>query len=621
MGAVAALALFLAPLALAPRLLFYYDVTPKVVILLVSAAAAILWAAWNLDSIRSYRGTFEGRWFTVAAAALIVCCVVSAAFSQDAALAWTGSNWRRFGALPQIAAIAGGLALAAWARGQASRMSLVLRAVCAAGVCAAAYGIAQYFGWDPILPASGYEAGEGPFRIVRPPGPLGHSDYFAAFLLWPVFLGWGLVRSESSPAWRAVGWAASLLGAVAILFSGSRGAALGLLVGAAVLAIVLRASWRKLAGGAAIAALAIAMVYVSPAGVRLRARAHWIGEEPLGGARFLLWRDSVKMAAARPFIGYGPDNFAAEFPRFESPALARAYPDFYHESPHNLWLDTLTGDGVAALLAQLLAVGLALAAGVRARSRGSAPVLLAALAGVLIAHQFAVFTAANALFFYLGAALLAGLGETTPLSDAPPRRGIRGLASASAIAAGAVLCMLAFRLIQADAALGTAQRMLETTDRRGTVNAYQRAVELRSSGVTADLYFSRAWAQLAATSPDVLSRLYFSQTAAQSATLAIQSSEQRQNAWYNLAELAATREDAAGVETSLRAAIDAAPNWFKPHWALARLLYTQGRIPEAQAEAQRVAEVYAGPDVEVAVSLAEILGPRLGSRLTAPPGN
>jgi hypothetical protein len=189
------------------------------------------------------------------------------------------------------------------------------------------------------------------------------------------------------------------------------------------------------------------------------------------------------------------------------------------------------------------------------------------------------------------------------------RREVKGLAIAAAIAAGMVLCVTAFRLIQTDAALGSAQRLLPGSDRREAVKAYQRAVGHRSSGVTADLYFSRAWAQIAARSPDVLSRLYFSQMAAESAALAVESPEQRQNGWYNLAELAAAREDGAAVETSLRGAIEAAPNWFKPHWALARLLYAQGRIPEAQSEARRVADLYAGQDAEVSTSVAEILSP------------
>jgi hypothetical protein len=66
------------------------------------------------------------------------------------------------------------------------------------------------------------------------------------------------------------------------------------------------------------------------------------------------------MAATRPWTGFGADNFVAEFPQFQSAELARAYPDFYHESPHNLFLDALTGQGVAGvvLLRTWIALGI-----------------------------------------------------------------------------------------------------------------------------------------------------------------------------------------------------------------------------------------------------------------------
>ena len=38
------------------------------------------------------------------------------------------------------------------------------------------------------------------------------------------------------------------------------------------------------------------------------------------------------------------------------------------------------------------------------------------------------------------------------------------------------------------------------------------------------------------------------------------------------------------VETDLRKAITARPNWFKPHWTLARLMQTEGRAADAQHE-------------------------------------
>src|SRR5207245_2040087 len=100
--------------------------------------------------------------------------------------------------------------------------------------------------------------------------------------------------------------------------------------------------------------------YYSPLGAQLRARMRWSREDVRGGARLLLWRDSLRMALERPLLGYGPETFPTEFPRFQSAELARAFPDFYHESPHNVFLDALTSQGFPGLviLAGIAALGL-----------------------------------------------------------------------------------------------------------------------------------------------------------------------------------------------------------------------------------------------------------------------
>src|SRR5258708_32139751 len=95
---------------------------------------------------------------------------------------------------------------------------------------------------------------------------------------------------------------------------------------------------------------AVALFFFSPAGAKLGARLHWSLEDARGGARVPLWRDSLRMSMHHPIAGFGLESFATEFPQFESLELARAYPDFYHESPHNMFLDTLTTRGILGLL-------------------------------------------------------------------------------------------------------------------------------------------------------------------------------------------------------------------------------------------------------------------------------
>src|SRR6476660_8922840 len=90
--------LALLPLILAPHVLLYWDITPKIVVLLVGVAIALP-LAWREDRAHSPAlRIFE--WLLVAQA---VSLGLSTAFSTDPALSLGGSAWRRFGLITQAA--------------------------------------------------------------------------------------------------------------------------------------------------------------------------------------------------------------------------------------------------------------------------------------------------------------------------------------------------------------------------------------------------------------------------------------------------------------------------------------------------------------------------------------
>jgi len=60
------------------------------------------------------------------------------------------------------------------------------------------------------------------------------------------------------------------------------------------------------------------------------------------------------------------------------------------------------------------------------------------------------------------------------------------------------------------------------------------------------------------------------------------------------------------VESSLRTAIAKAPNWFKPHWTLAKLFLVQGRLREAEIEAVTAIDRGNGQDKELLETLQQI---------------
>jgi len=146
-------------LTIAPGYLFYFDVTPKVVVLLVGTGALLAAGA--------VRGASKS--FSALILLNLASLAVSTALSTRPGLSLMGTNWREFGLAPQAAAL-----LFAWSvAGCPGNARVALRGVAISGAVAGAYGIAQYCGWDPFLPAGAYHIGEGIWTIVRPPGTLG----------------------------------------------------------------------------------------------------------------------------------------------------------------------------------------------------------------------------------------------------------------------------------------------------------------------------------------------------------------------------------------------------------------------------------------------------------------
>jgi putative inorganic carbon (HCO3(-)) transporter len=603
--------LALTPLLILPSYFFLYDVSPKIVVSLFGTAIAFLLylADGKFAGLRWLYADPLGRWFCLLALAQIVWLLVSTLFGTHPALSWNGGNWRRLGFVCQSAVMV--LAFLIAVSYSQSGLRVLLRACAAAGSLAALYGILQYFGVDPILSPAIYHVGEGVTAIVRPPSTLGNADYFAGYLLYVVFFGAGLAVTETKSAWKTLGAATAIVGSIAIVLSGTRGAMLAL--GAGIISLWI---WRRprLTGrlAAMVAGLgAIGLVfYLSPAGLKLRARSQWALEDLRGGARIWLWQDSLRMAGRRLLTGFGPDTFGLEFPRYQSVELSQAYPDFYHESPHNIFLDALVSEGIPGLT---ILVGFAVLAWFTARcavNRGEhiAPYLAAALVSGLTSGFFVCFTLPGDLYFFATIALLAGLAmqRTTSLNGFRLVSEMRVAALTFGLITIAMFLYLALQVSAADVAAGRAKRDLEGGRLEDAASAYRFLQRWHPAGSSDDLYFSRLLEAVSHTAPSRPGALMASQEALRAAERAAETSEERQNAWYNLAAFYATRHDSASVEMCLRRSIEASPYWFKPHWALAQVLLLSGRKPEALAEAVRAADLDGGKDTEIAKFLQSI---------------
>ena len=586
----------LLPLLIAPGILFHYDITPRIVVLALIAVIALTRSAAVAGGIAALWNRRSGRWLCAIAVAQMLWLGVSTALSTRPWFSLLGANWRRMGLLTILALVICTVLAAADLCLKPERITIALRASAVAAIFTSLYGIAQYFDIDPFQSASAYHAQAGDSTIVRPPGTMGHADFFGWWLAVALFCAVGMAGVETR-RWRWVARAAGFLCGTAILFTGTRSAMLAVLAGFAFLPVSSGIRFRKMHVAAALlpAAMLVAF-YFSPAGTRMRARVQWSANEPLGGARPLLWRDSLRMAASRPLTGFGLETFAAEFPRYRSTELARLLPAFYQESPHNTALDALTGEGVPglALAVGWLALGGYGASRARRGNSARALALTPALASALIASSVAaMFSAVTSGPLIITALVLAMLVAMTP-EDATPRSNVRPT-TVLAISAPVAFCLLVY-----GAMLAVSDFTLAGFERSTGLAAYRLVVRTAMPGAAEDMYCSRRLAEVCAGEPECAASVI------EAATRATGTADNPPNAWYNLAILAAPRNDPAPVENALRTAITLAPNWFKPHWALASLLAVTGHRAEARREAARASFLDAGKDPEVARTLLQL---------------
>lgn len=581
---------FLLPLLILPGFLFHYDITPKVVLLSLAVAACCALPRQIAHGVAALWNKRSGRWFCLLAGAQTAWYGLASALSARPWFSLLGSSWRRMGFMTVIALCAVAVLTAAHLSKKPEVLSGILRAFVLAAIVVSGYGILQYFDIDPLQNAAGYHARAGESTIVRPPGTLGHADYFGWWLSIAFFCAIASARVEKR-WWRRGAFAASVLCVIAIMLSGTRSAVLALAIGAIPLAASSR--WKPQRGHA-LAGLAmivlISAFYASPAGTRIRARVRWSVDEPIGGARPLLWRDSWRMAASRPIFGVGPETFSARFPRFQSPSLARLLPDFYYESPHNTALDALTSEGIPGVLLALCWVlaGLDAARSLAHTRNGMVVALSSALLASCAASMFTAVTAGPAFATILVVALLVAL---TPEQERP-RPAVRTWVILAA-SAPLALCLAWFGVSLALADFRLAQFQAGSTDPARAAALCHAAERAAPPGAGEDLYSSRRLNSICGNNIACLA------TAMHEAVRATQTADNPANAWYNLAILAAQQGNAADVERALLNASQLAPDWFKPHWAMANLLALTGRAPEALRQARLAFQLDAGKDSDV----------------------
>jgi O-antigen ligase len=130
---------------------------------------------------------------------------------------------------------------------------------------------------------------------------------------------------------RRRGWwvqGAGLLILAALMSTFSRNAWVGI-AAAALFVVIAARNWKWAAG---LTAIAVAAVLLSPGAVQERVRSVLNPKDTTARERILMWRSGLRMAADRPFSGFGLDMIKRSYTRYADPRALKKWTGHLHNN-------------------------------------------------------------------------------------------------------------------------------------------------------------------------------------------------------------------------------------------------------------------------------------------------
>jgi O-antigen ligase len=615
---------------------------PKFAVLLVGAAAlAALLGAMTLWQ--------SGGWRAIRSPHVLIVCLylgviaVSTLTGVAPRVALFGSLENRMGLMTRGCFLICFLSLVVGIGQSRARLQQALWVMIITGLLAALYGFAQFFSHDPFLSASLYTFDSTAGRVVRVIGTLGHADYLGNFLLYTTPLSAAAALASQAQK-RGLALIALLLSISAMIFSGTRGALIGLMVGALVFAWMARRpkesspvrhhrrTWWRVAAATLIITAGVVLIAVNPASRNVGARARAVfAEGASGSGRTLQWRDSLPMLQRYALMGCGPEGFRQAFLPYKTKELAALAPQINSESPHNAYLDAAISYGLPGAILYVAVLASALALLVRAHRLADREMkityagILSALVAVATHNLFIFDQLPTGLYFFAFAALaqaafnVARDGVQAATSDAwqsepPLKPDAAKRPSRWRIGAVAFVCLGVFGAaswyalagLRADAEVRRAFQAASTGDFEGAQAASRRAANgidatgayqfarARALALLAD--YATARLNVANISKAEAARLMAARTtamdeAAAAAQASLAHTLTPDSSYMLLAYLAWRSNDQVKLRDYATAALRLDPYFADAHWLMAEAWLMEDNVPEARREAEAALEI------------------------------
>ncbi len=200
---------------------------------------------------------------------------------------------------------------------------------------------------------------------------LGNAIYVGGLGLFLFFISLLLFLKETSPRWRVLQALGGLLALLGMIFSGTRGSLLGLLVSLLVIILgysLLLKNQQKVRIGLGILfgaiVLGVGFLYINR-------QALWVQNIPAVGrlvsstlsgggisTRIIAWKIAIVAWREHVAFGWGPNNYFYAFNKYYDPqSLEHSYTETWFDNAHNIILNTLTTQGLVGLIIYLSLFG------------------------------------------------------------------------------------------------------------------------------------------------------------------------------------------------------------------------------------------------------------------------
>ncbi|MBI1755432.1 O-antigen ligase family protein [Candidatus Azambacteria bacterium] len=343
------------PLVLAGAFYFPY-IVPKTVFFQVAVECALFFYILLIALDKSYAPKFDT--LTKAALVFFGVYVLAGALGANPARSFFGT-YERMLSVVNFAHFIVFFLIAKSVLTQGRDWLLFFRTFVIVSVLVSLYGVGQKLG----LPAFYHT------DIDRIDSIIGNAAFLAGYLMFALFFAILLLVKDSNPSFRALYVFSAVLNLAVFYLTGTRGAALGLAVGAIFLfcAYIFRPSRadaavekKYLAWGLvalALAAGAIILLEKKSGGISqsLKRFTSVSFSDTTVQTRLLSARTSWEGFLARPVLGWGPENYHLVFDKYYNPKLYPAENWFDHA--HNIFFDIVTTTGAVGFAAYFFFLG------------------------------------------------------------------------------------------------------------------------------------------------------------------------------------------------------------------------------------------------------------------------